>query len=299
MVSEKLIDKLELLLEHFKLDYTQHHNRYSFACPLHGGDNETALNIFISGSKIVGNWKCFTHNCDETYGKGILGFVKGMLSIQARRKVSFGEAVKWSKNFVGGIVTIPEESAVNYDDFINITGYINKNNTKLDGELSKEEFRKQISIPADYYLKRGYKPETLDRFDIGLCLDKTNRFFTRIIVPIYNEQGKKVIASVARTTQPLCTICNKFHFANRPCPQNDIERIWSEKWLNSTGFKKASYLYNFWNAKDYIRSSSQVILVEGQGDVWRLEEAGIHSSDSSSSSLMVLVCSVVTYLMNK
>jgi DNA primase len=51
-----------------------------------------------------------------------------------------------------------------------------------------------------------------------------------------------------------------------------------EKWLNSRGFARNKHLYNYWFAKDYIKQSGSAILVEGQGDVLKLEMAGIHNS---------------------
>ncbi|SVC60831.1 uncharacterized protein METZ01_LOCUS313685, partial [marine metagenome] len=47
------------------------------------------------------------------------------------------------------------------------------------------------------------------------------------------------------------------------------------KWLNSDGFETANYLYNYWFALEHIRSSTVAALVEGAGDVWRLEENNI------------------------
>ena len=38
--------------------------------------------------------------------------------------------------------------------------------------VKREEVRKRINIPAKYYINRGYYPETLDLFDVGLCLEK-------------------------------------------------------------------------------------------------------------------------------
>ena len=37
-------------------------------------------------------------------------------------------------------------------------------------------------------------------------------------------------------------------------------------------------MYNYWSAKDTILETGVVILVESPGNVWRLEEAGIHNS---------------------
>lgn len=44
------------------------------------------------------------------------------------------------------------------------------------------------------------------------------------------------------------------------------------------GFKSQNYLYNFWNAKEHIFKDSYAIIVESPGNVWKLEENGIHNS---------------------
>jgi DNA primase len=37
-------------------------------------------------------------------------------------------------------------------------------------------------------------------------------------------------------------------------------------------------LYNYWYAKEFIKKTFVVVLVESPGNVWRLEESGIHNS---------------------
>ena len=50
------------------------------------------------------------------------------------------------------------------------------------------------------------------------------------------------------------------------------------KWINSKHFNAGAYLYGYWLAREVIRDTKTAILVEGQGDVWRLYEAGIRNS---------------------
>jgi DNA primase len=40
----------------------------------------------------------------------------------------------------------------------------------------------------------------------------------------------------------------------------------------------ANHLYNFWFAKEFILKTHTAIIVESPGNVWRLEESGIHNS---------------------
>ncbi len=50
------------------------------------------------------------------------------------------------------------------------------------------------------------------------------------------------------------------------------------KWKNNYGFAKSQYLYGFYQNKEDIVRTKTVVLVEGQGDVWRLWEAGIRNA---------------------
>ena len=50
------------------------------------------------------------------------------------------------------------------------------------------------------------------------------------------------------------------------------------KWMHSKGFRKSSYLYGLNMAKDKILETGVAVLVEGQGDVWRMHEAGVENT---------------------
>ena len=50
------------------------------------------------------------------------------------------------------------------------------------------------------------------------------------------------------------------------------------KWRHNKDFKTQEHLYNMWFAKEFIQSTRTAIIVESPGNVWRLEEAGIHNS---------------------
>ena len=45
VLCDDLCDNIEDLLEHFELDYKDHGKMISMACPIHEGDNESALNL--------------------------------------------------------------------------------------------------------------------------------------------------------------------------------------------------------------------------------------------------------------
>ena len=85
-----------------------------------------------------------------------------------------------------------------------------------------------------------------------------------------------MIGASGRNKNEQCDKCNLYHDANVRCPITKEEKLRATKWKHSGGFAADSYLYNYWNAKSHIANSHTAILVEGTGDVWRFEEAGIH-----------------------
>ena len=122
--------------------------------------------------------------------------------------------------------------------------------------ISRNQIRSSLEIPSKYYIDRGYSSSILKEYDVGLCTRTGAPMYNRIVVPIYDENHKYMVGCTARATVEGQT----------------------PKWLHSKGFDADSYLYNYWKAKDYIKESGTVILVEGPGDVWKLEENGIHNS---------------------
>ena len=80
VVCDGLCDNIEELLERFDIEYSCNGKLLSMSCPIHGGDNTTALNIYPEGDTYRGNWKCRTHNCEEVFQPSIIGFVRGLLS---------------------------------------------------------------------------------------------------------------------------------------------------------------------------------------------------------------------------
>jgi 5S rRNA maturation endonuclease (ribonuclease M5) len=268
-LSKQTLSILDSILNYFEIQYRIVGNKVVAACPIHGGDNSSGLNIFLDGQTIVGNWKCWTHECEKEYGNDIISFIRGILS-NRDRELSEEETIEWIKEFL---------KKPNIKPLNEIKELINAGISKPKIKpISKIAFRRDLIIPAKYYLNRGYKAETLNKFDVGLCLNKKNPFYMRIVVPVYDENGYNVIGQVARSQNSECPFCSKYHFPNKPCPANNLEKYWAEKWLNSQGFSKSKTLYNIWNARKYIQDTKTAILVEGQGDVWRMDEAGIYNT---------------------
>lgn len=283
-ISEKLLDKIEELFDHFGIIIRDNYdNRIMFPCPIHSGDNPTGSSIMKVG---IGNWMCFTHQCHEDYGNSngasIIQFVQALLKQSNGKEYSFGEAMEWAAKFVGEdrllSVLPPSYEDNTRTQFIHLCKYLNRKKTPIPVFVPRKSIRSFLKIPAEYYLKRGYTAKILHKFDIGYCFNTNKSFYDRVITPFYDDLGEYMVGCSGRNKFEQCANCLLFHQEGIRCPLTKEERLRATKWKHSTNFAVDSYLYNYWNAKSHILKSNTVILVEGSGDVWRLEEAGVYNS---------------------
>ncbi len=252
-LSNQLFGKLESLLKYFEIEYIEYPNRYAFACPVHGGDNPEGCSIFTDGNTAKGNWNCWTNNCQEDFGRNLFGFVRGVLSNDRAKTVSIAETVKFCLEFLGlssDDLQFIKDVETNND--IKLLDIFDRTPQRVESSIDRNTVTESIDIPAKYYINRGYTEETLKKFDIGTCNKKSRPMSGRVVVPIYDE-GYNYIGCIGRA---------------------QYENM-KPKWLHSKGFRKSSYLYGLNLAKDEILSTSTAVLVEGQGDVWRMHEAGV------------------------
>ena len=256
-LSNKLFVKLPDLLDYFDIEYTEYPNRYAFACPVHGGDNPEGCTIFTDGRSSKGNWSCWTANCHEEYKSSLYGFVRGVLSHRKKKKVSIAETTEFCLKILDLSADDIEAPPVNpVANEIKLFEIFNREPERQQSHtITREKIRNRIEIPAKYYINRGFKADTLDIFDVGLCAKKKQPMSGRVVVPIYDE-SYNYVGCIGRSTHPNMT----------------------PKWLHSKGFKKSAYLYGLNIAKDFIEESGIVFLVEGQGDVWRMHEAGVNNA---------------------
>jgi len=274
-LSTKLLDVVADLLDEFDVKYQDHDNRIMFACPIHDGDNPTGSSIMKTG---VGNWKCFTNECHEQHGSSILQFTQALLTTYYNKEYTFLQTLDWVADFLGEELSIIQQEDPSQTQFIQLCKFINRKKNYTPVFTPRNLVQNFLKIPAEYYIKRGYTEKVLCKFDIGHCFNEKKSFFDRIITPFYDDDGKYMIGCSGRNKYEKCEKCNTFHNPNTRCPITKDEQLRSTKWKHSTNFAADSYLYNYWNAKTHILDTMTVVLVEGPGDVWRLEEAGINNS---------------------
>lgn len=221
-------------------------NIYSI-CPAHdSGDNPRAFSYSVS-KKI---WKCWTKECQLYYNNDIFGIIKGALSQQTGKELSFSQVLQWiTSNYKCNNIEIQKQKEVNCE-LSNIIKLISK---KRYEDNYNPIILEQYTTPSEYFMSRGFLASTLLHFNVGDCYNK-GPLYERSIIPIYNDTGEYIIGATARA----------------------IKEYRNPKYIiHPKGLDKNSYLYNYHRAIHKAKETSCMFITEGQGDVWRMHEAGV------------------------
>lgn len=297
-LSDLLCDDIENLLNTLGIqDYKLMDKMVSMSCPIHGGDNSSAFNLYHQGDSYRGNWKCRTHNCEEVFKSSILGFVRGCLSRDngwsksGDPVVSFDEAINYAIEFTkyDPSLTKISRKAKEKSAFVNTVKHITTESSKQNDQPTQKIHRssviKALNIPSCYFVDRGFSKDILIKYDVGDCVDKTKEMVGRAVVPVYDNSGQYMVGCTGRSIFDKHIECGCYHGLSSRCP-SDNDKWKHPKWRHNKNFKTQEYLYNFWFAKKYIEETKTAIIVESPGNVWRLEEAGIHNSVAIFGSSM-------------
>lgn len=295
ILGDDICDNIDTLLEYFGIDYVYNGKLISMSCPIHGGDNLTALNIYPNGEYYRGNWKCRTHGCEQCFKSSIIGFVRGVLSKHkydwnkpGDSTVSFQEAVNFCLSFAKKDLNniSVDQNQKDKNRFVSAIKNVGQADAvdQPKGVL-RNQVRKNLILDYPYYLHRGFSQSILDKYDVGLCNNPNKEMYNRMVVPVYDHNHEHMIGCTGRSIFDKCVNCTGYHDSKISCP-DETKLFQYSKWRHSKGLQTQNYLYNIWFAKEHIKKSYVVIVVESPGNVWRLEEAGIHNSVAIFGSSM-------------
>lgn len=255
-IKNKLNENAELIFEKLGMECECHNGNIYSTCPVHeGSDNPTAFSFSIE----KGIWKCWTRDCQHEFNNDIFGLIAGALSAQEGKKLEFKDALKWAcqtldidrsyyKTPTSEVKDTPE------DDFCEIVKTLQKRSKLPEEKYVTETF--ETEQPSIYFFGRGFNKKTLKYFNIGDCSQKCH-MKGRAVIPIHNDDGKHVVGMIGRSVKEYIT--PKFIFY----PQ---------------GFNKRQYFYNYHRAIETAEEKRCLYILEGQGDVWRMYEAGVKNA---------------------
>jgi len=247
ILCDHLCDDIDNLLASFDIVYKNNTKMVSMSCPIHGGDNEGTLNLYVQGDSYRGNWKCRTHGCEQIFKSSILGFIRGILSRNkynwskdGDKTCSFDEAVTYATALLNKDLTDIKisKSSRSKQSFTNVVKYIGgMNNTQTTTpSISRSVVRKSLAIPATYYINRGFSPDILDKYDVGLCTNPNKEMYNRVVAPVHDDNHEYLIGCTGRSIFEKCHICSSYHDSSISCPSS--EKTWLfPKWKHSSNFK--------------------------------------------------------------
>lgn len=246
-------------------------------CEVHGGDGNSSLRIFTQGDVISG-WVCWSKHCENKFTRTLIGLARGVISNKkydwpnSDKIATLDEAIDFCCNFLGikFLDIKPEEYNEDKHNFVQSINTAHK--IKINGKYicNKSYLMENLKVPANYFINRGYLPEILKEYCVGYCDNNKKEMYNRVVCPIFDDDGKNVVSAVARSIYEDCPKCKEYHNPDQPC-------LAYPKWKHLKNTKPNSYLYNYWNAKDYIIKTGKVILVEGVGDVLKLIQCGVRN----------------------
>lgn len=272
-LSDTACNDPERLMNELNINAKLQGKKYAGPCPVHDGDNPSAFNFYHDGETVRGVWKCRTHECHLKWKRNLCGLIQGIKSKELGRKFSWKEVVEWLIRFNGlnsiNQVKLPNASILQRRKSTRIIHRLNIAPVQKQQGWTREWVRKQLEIPSKYYLDRNYSKEVLDRYDIGLYPSQH-----RVSIPVYDDNFQFCVGFAARSIFNKCEKCGLYHEPNASCPRRE-ETANFTKWRNSKDFDTGNYLYNYWFAREHILRTGVAILVEGPGDVLRLEQNNI------------------------
>ena len=256
-VKSIIFKDIELALSNLDMSYEILGDNIYSTCPIHeGSDNCRAFSL----SKDKRIWTCWTRGCQEDHGNDIFGLIQGVLSQSTGEPVGFKEALLWVCKVLNiDSYDIKVEKVEEPDDFVKLVNIFRNNTSHQNNKLSEPtSVRYNVIHPSPYFQTRGFSESTLLHFEVGDCADKSSSMHNRSLIPIHSDDGSEIVAHIGRSTK---------HYMK-------------PKFLFTKGFDKRMFLYNYHRAIDIATSTSCLFVTEGQGDVWRLYEAGVNNAVS-------------------
>lgn len=252
-IKKLLGNNIEVLLSELGVEFEKNGENITCACPVHGGNNANGFSY--STHKHI--WSCWSRRCQDDFSNDVIGLIQGILSREEEEDVGFSKALTWAcktLNIDNNSINVEKKTEEEEDGFVKMVNMFSK---KVEG---KDDIQVTIdctvSHPSKYFYQRGFEDDTLLHFEIGDCNQKKSSMVQRAIIPIHNLDGDKVVAYIGRSTKDYI----------------------NPKFLFTRGFNKRQYLYNYHRAIDKAQETSTLFLTEGQGDVWKLYEAGVKNA---------------------
>ncbi len=250
--------------------------------------DEKTASFVVSPAKQI--FKCFST------GKG--GTVVSFL--MEKEHFSYPEALRWLADKYG--IEIPQDAAPTADELAQAT---ERDSLFIINEFAKNYFADNLmnseegkAIGLSYFEERGFRPDIIEKFQLGYCLNKGDDFTKAALAKGYKlEYLEKVGLSKTKEERsfdffrgrvlfPIQSVSGRvLGFGGRTL-LNDKKIAKYYNSPDSIVYNKSEILYGLFFAKGDITKYDECLLCEGYTDVISMHQSGIqHVVSSSGTSL--------------
>ncbi len=250
-------------------------------CPFH---NEKTPSFTVSAAK--GIYKCF--------GCGKAGNV--ITFVQEHEKLSYPEAIVWLAKRYHIEVEETHQSNVEKEQ------RLEEESLRIVNQFATTYFQQNlqgdegVAIGLSYFKERGFRKETIEKFQLGYCVENREDLPNVAIAKGYQkelllkagliyERNQHLSAVYAgRVTFPIHNQSGRvIGFGARILKSNEK----SPKYINTPEneiYSKSKTLYGLYFAKNALSKQNECLLVEGYTDVISLHQTGIENVVASSGT---------------
>ncbi len=232
-------------------------------CPFHP-DSQPSLSVDIK----KGLWYCF--GCNR--GGDIFNFIMELEScnfVDSLKYISELLGIEFNEN--NEIIKRQDVSIVNHEVYSLLSKFYHNVLKKSSISINAREYLlgRKISMDIVEKYELGYSPKNVENLKI-FCQKKGINFELLEKAGILYRKGRDYVDILAgRIIIPIFGPNSKIiGFAGRSIDNSE------PKYINTIGLVKNSTLYGIQIAKNYIKSTSTVIIVEGYFDAWSMHLSG-------------------------
>jgi DNA primase len=250
--------------------------------------DEKTASFVVSPAKQI--FKCFST------GKG--GTVVSFL--MEKEHFSYPEALRWLADKYG--IEIPMDDAPTADEIAQAT---ERDSLFIINEFAKNYFADNLmnseegkAIGLSYFEERGFRPDIIEKFQLGYCLNKGDDFTKAALAKGYKlEYLEKVGLSKTKEERsfdffrgrvlfPIQSVSGRILGFGGRTLLNDKKIAKYYNSPDSIVYNKSEILYGLFFAKGDITKYDECLLCEGYTDVISMHQSGIqHVVSSSGTSL--------------
>lgn len=248
--------------------------------------DEKTPSFVVSPAKQI--FKCFST------GKG--GSVVTFL--MEKEHYSYPEALRWLADKYG--IAIPDDEPASPEELAAIS---ERESLYIINEFARDHFRDQMhnndegkKIGLSYFVERGFRPEIIEKFQLGYCLNKSDDFTVAALAKGYKMEYLERVGLTktkddrhfdffrGRVMFPIHSVSGRIlGFGGRTLfTDKKIAKYFNSP--ESIIYNKSEILYGLHFAKGDIIKYDNCFLCEGYTDVISMYQAGIQNVVSSSGT---------------